>query len=259
MRVITEAKIHLLSYPTFYEHPDYNLPPNHPYSAENLIAHAGKGCYDSYGVDGRSVPEHIHGLNDSKHYSVLEHANFSVFIEGISRGCSHEIVRHRHFSYSQRSTRYTNEGDAAIVLDPYYASIYKQMEETKGAMSYDELQARTTYSQAQRDLVRHFIMSCETSIHEYNQQVNTLMSLGNADLKGTPLRKWARGKARQLLPHALETRMTMTGNVRTWNEFFFKRIHKAAEAEIREMAIKIYETLRSWAPSVFPVRSMFEL
>lgn len=259
MRIITEAKIHLLSYPTFYEHPDYNLPPNHPYSAENLIAHAGKGCYDSYGTDGRSVAQHIAALNAAKHYSVLEHANFSVFIEGISRGCSHEIVRHRHFSYSQRSTRYTDEGDATIVLDPYYAAIYNQMEATKGPMSYAELIAKTTYSQEERDLVRHFIISCETSIHEYVQQVNTLMTLNPNKLEGRDLRKWARGKARQLLPHALETRMTMTGNIRAWNEFFMKRIHVAAEAEIREMAIKIYELLRPWAPNSFPVRSMFEL
>ena len=248
MRIITEAKITLLSYPTFYAHPDYELP-EHVFSAENLIAHAGKGCYDSYGRDGRSVAEHIAGLNAAKHYSVLEHANFSVFIEGISRGCSHEIVRHRHFSYSQRSTRYTNEGDAAIVLDPYYASIYNEMEEVSKAIKYDV--DNVTYGRAERDLVRHFIISCETSIHEYEQQVNTLMALNPNKLEGRDLRKWARGKARQLLPHALETRMTMTGNIRCWNEFFYKRISDDAEAEIREMAIKTYSLLKPWAPTAF--------
>ena len=42
---------------------------------------------------------------DSKHMSVLEHINFTFYIEGISRVCSHQLVRHRHASYSQRSAR----------------------------------------------------------------------------------------------------------------------------------------------------------
>jgi thymidylate synthase ThyX len=84
----------------------------------------GKVCYDSYGVDGNPVGEARANLVDSGHHSVLEHVHVGVFIEGISRGCSHEIVRHRMFNYSQRSTRYTAEDDAAIVLDPYYAELY---------------------------------------------------------------------------------------------------------------------------------------
>ncbi len=239
MKIITEAKVTLLSVPGFYPHPDYKLP-EHLYAAESLIAHGGKGCYDSYGADGRSVAEHIQGLNKQKHYSVLEHANFSVFLEGISRGCSHEIVRHRHFSFSQRSTRYTEEGDAAIVLEPYYAMLYNSY--TNDPYSIGE---------AEQFILTNFLECCENAIDTYSDQARILIELNPKKLEGPKLRKWARGKARQLLPHALETRMTMTGNIRTWNEFFIKRISDGAEDEIRELAIKIYTVLRPWAPSAF--------
>lgn len=46
-------------------------------------------------------------LLSSCHESPFEHANFTFFIEGISRSTSHQLVRHRIASYSQRSQRYT--------------------------------------------------------------------------------------------------------------------------------------------------------
>lgn len=242
MKIITEPTVTVLSAPTFFPHPKYELP-EHAHAAESLIAHAGKGCYDSYGKDGRSVAEHIDSLIASGHGSVLEHANVSLFIEGISRGCSHEIVRHRHFSYSQRSTRYTAEDDAAIVLDPYYTKLYDKLQEVTGLP--DEL------SMDESALIRSFLQSCADSIGAYRQQVMWLMEQNPEHMKGTALRKWARGKARQLLPHALETRMTMTGNLRAWRDFIEKRASPFAEAEIQRLAHMIFHTLYKVAPTVF--------
>lgn len=220
----------------FMPHPQYELPP-HGVPAENIIATAGKVCYDSYGLDGNPVDRHIHNLVDSGHHSVLEHVHVGVFIEGISRGCSHEIVRHRMFNYSQRSTRYTAEDDAAIVLDPFYAGIHARSD------------ARRTPSE--HVLLEGFLNQCVYAIEGYRHQVGLLEELAPTELTARDRRKWCRGKARQILPHALETRMVMTGNLRAWRHFLLMRTSRHAEAEIRRLAEAIYNEIAEIAPRVF--------
>lgn len=227
MKIVTKPSVHLLAEPVFHPHPEYKVPKFNT-AAEAITAHAGKGCYDSYGEDGRSVSEHIYSLIESLHGSVLEHANFTVFITGVSRGLSHELVRHRAgFAYSQRSTRYTNEEDAAIVLDPFYAALY---DPSKGPME-------------QPLLVERFLQSCARSIADYSVQVRMLKDMAPPDMKDKDVRKWCRGKARQLLPHALETRLTVTANIRAWRYFFEQRSSRWAEEEIRRLATEVWFVL----------------
>jgi thymidylate synthase (FAD) len=234
--IILEPAVHVLSVPQFFDHPKYKLPP-HGTASERLIAHAGKGCYDAYGDEGRGIDLHINNLIGSGHGSVLEHANISVFIEGVSRGCSHEIVRHRAgFAYSQRSTRYTREDDAAIVLEPYQAKLYKKVAD--GTATMDEAA-----------IINTFVYSCQDAVEAYRKQVEWLFEEASW-LKGTDRRKWARGKARQLLPHALETRLTMTGNLRAWRHFFEQRSAAGAEAEIRRLSNYIFDAILLYAPLV---------
>lgn len=235
---ITSPSVHVLSTPLFFSHPEYEVPSDGS-PAERLIAHGGKGCYDSYGSDGRSVQEHIQGIITSRHGSVLEHANISIFIKGISRGCSHEVVRHRAgFAYSQRSTRYTNEDNANFILDPYYSKL--QGLENSKLINLDE-----------SAMLNGFKKSCEQSLVQYKRHTSYLMEENPEGLKGTDLRKWARGKSRQLLPHALETRMTMTGNLRAWRFFLEERSGIGAEAEIRRLAQTIMHNIQPVAPFVF--------
>lgn len=239
MKVITAPKVHVLSQPMFAPHPVYELP-NHPVPSENIIATAGKVCYDSYGLDGNPVSSHIRTLVGSGHHSVVEHVHVGLFLEGISRGCSHEIVRHRMFNYSQRSTRYTAEDDAAIVLDPYFAELWAKNER-------QELFAGSI----EDDLLSDFLESCDASFDAYRKMVELLDTENPNGLKGRDLRKWCRGKARQLLPHALETRMVMTGNLRAWRHFLLMRTSRHAEAEIRRLAHEVFNSLLLIAPTVF--------
>jgi thymidylate synthase (FAD) len=227
VKIITLPQVHLLAEPVFHPHPLYEIPV-YSTAAEAITAHAGKGCYDSYGLDGRSVYEHVMSLIKSYHGSVLEHANFTLFITGVSRGLSHELVRHRAgFAYSQRSTRYTAEEDAAIVLDSTYARLYRPDKDLAG----------------QEFFVQRFLESCARSINDYTEQVALLMARAPADMEKRDKRKWARGKARQLLPHALETRLTMTGNIRAWRHFFEQRSSRWAEEEIRRLAVHVWSVL----------------
>jgi thymidylate synthase (FAD) len=241
MEFLTEPTVHVLSVPHFFDHPQYKLPEGGT-NSERLVAHAGKGCYDSYGSDGRSIPEHLGNLISTRHGSVLEHANISLFITGISRGCSHEIVRHRAgFGYSQRSTRYTREDDASFVLDPFYAGLaIKRREGGPGSLTIDEAA-----------ILNQFIRVCTDGLKEYSEAVVWLMEEAPKDKNGVERRKWARGKARQLLPHALETRMTMTGNLRAWRFFLEERSGPFAEPEIRRLAAAVMGALVPHAPLVF--------
>ncbi|CAN5863786.1 FAD-dependent thymidylate synthase [soil metagenome] len=236
MRIITKPTVTLVSRPAYTPHPVYELP-YHAIEGEQIIAMAGKVCYDSYGVDGNAVDRHATSLVDSGHHSVLEHVHVGVFIEGVSRGCSHEIVRHRMFNYSQRSTRYTAEGDAAIVLDPFYA----------------DLKARgfEACSEVEKTLLESFLNQCFRAIEAYTAQVSLLEVLAPDGLAGRNLRKWCRGKARQLLPHAIETRMVMTGNLRAWRHFLVMRSSRHAEAEIRRLAEQVYNVVTPIAPNAF--------
>lgn len=233
----------------FYEHPEYKVPFGGT-PAERLVAHAGKGCYDSYGVDGRSIKEHLDGLRKSRHGSVFEHAVVSLFISGISRGCSHEIVRHRAgFAYSQRSTRYTKEDDASFVLEPFYADLYRKQLPGSPSSEVNALLSPLTMDEA--SLLGGFQIQCARALESYSLAVSTLMEMAPRELSGTDRRKWARGKARQLLPHALETRMTMTGNLRAWRFFLEERSGKGAEPEIRRLAMHIMNAIEPFAPMVF--------
>lgn len=236
MNIITAPSVSLVSSPAFYPLARYPLPP-HFGTAENIIAQAGKVCYDSYGLDGNPVATHIRNLVSSGHHSVIEHVHVGLFIEGISRGCSHEIVRHRMFNYSQRSTRYTAEDDAAIVLDPFYVELYAvndRPSDSAGSL-----------------LLSGFIQQCEKALAAYQTQITLLEDLAPLGLSARDRRKWCRGKARQLLPHALETRMVMTGNLRAWRHFLIMRTSRHAEAEIRRLAAAIYTQLQPLAPIVF--------
>ncbi len=251
MDIITKPNIHVLSVPLFIQHPKYKLPVNkfevgkmeldpipslQGTPSEQVIAHAGKDCYDAYGEDGRDIDQHIRTLIDSGHGSVLEHANISLFITGISRGCSHEFVRHRAgFSYSQRSTRYVAEEECAVVLEPYMAYLYTDI----------------NVSTLQTILIKQYIKSLRLSVDAYKKAVSGLMELCPEHIEGRDQRKWARGKACQLLPIALETRLTVTANLRAWRHFLVQRSSRFAEPEIRRLSNYIYKAIQPYAPTVF--------
>lgn len=82
---------------------------NHPIETISEIASI---CYDSDPKDPMKLVQHLY---KSGHHSVFEHIYFTFKIEGISRACSHQLVRHRMCSFTQRSQRYCSETDTQVV------------------------------------------------------------------------------------------------------------------------------------------------
>ena len=84
-----------------------------------LVEFAGRACYQSWSKPNPRTAtneSYIQHIIDVGHFSVLEHASVSFYITGLSRSCTHELIRHRHFSYSQLSQRYVPEHDSQVVL-----------------------------------------------------------------------------------------------------------------------------------------------
>lgn len=79
------------------------------------IAQIASICYDSDPKNPLGLVKHLYR---NGHHSVFEHIYFTFKIEGISRACSHQLVRHRHCSFTQRSQRYCSEDDFGYVTPP---------------------------------------------------------------------------------------------------------------------------------------------
>ncbi len=90
--------------------------PAHGRTSEALLEHAGRVCYKSskQGQPGRFLQNRIR----EGHESIIEHASATFEISGISRACSHQLVRHRLASYSQESQRYVDMSDPEFVVPP---------------------------------------------------------------------------------------------------------------------------------------------
>ena len=96
---------------------------NHSPEPEKIIAAAARLCYTSKEIDElleglteEKVEKFIDKLTSLGHESPLEHVTFTFGIEGISRACSHQLVRHRMASYSQKSQRYVDENGFSYVI-----------------------------------------------------------------------------------------------------------------------------------------------
>ena len=79
------------------------------------IAQIASICYDSDPKNAMGLVKHLY---NNGHHSVFEHIYFTFKIEGISRACSHQLVRHRHCSFTQRSQRYCSEEEFEYVTPP---------------------------------------------------------------------------------------------------------------------------------------------
>jgi thymidylate synthase (FAD) len=224
--VIAEPTINWWEYARFLEDEKIQTRPQDPYVRnvpDMLCEMAGRICYMSYGK-GRTTQGFIENIVKSGHHSVLEHANFTLFITGISRSCSHEIVRHRHLSFSQLSQRYVDESQAEIIMPEIIGQI------------------------GSGDVFERAVNSARTA---YQILVSNL-ELSMKDVEDKTLRrKAARQAARAVLPNATETKIAITGNARAWREFIVKRASVHADVEIRTLAVMIYNALAEHSVSLF--------
>jgi thymidylate synthase (FAD) len=191
-------------------------------SADDLAEFAGRNCYQSWSNPAtKTNKQYLGNIIEQGHFSVLEHGSVTLHISGVSRSLTHELVRHRHFSYSQLSQRYVDENDAAVVVPPDIAAL-------KDDLLMDDLYRAEAYAR------QHYKVVVDRLQNDH----------GFA-------RKAARSAARSVLPNMWTTQIVITGNHRAWREFLSKRLSPAADAEIRELAQLILRELRAIAPNTY--------
>jgi thymidylate synthase (FAD) len=196
--------------------------------AAKLIEYAGRKCYDSLG-SGRSSADYHNHLLSVKHGSVLEHAQYSFLISGVSRSLTHELVRHRvGVAISQRSTRYVDESTSKVVEHPLFEK-FKTKEISDGV---------------------EFIGNASRVLYNiiYNAIYYGLVAYGTD--KATA-KKQARGAARQYLENGMETELVWSANVRALRHVINMRGSEHADAEIRLLAVELYNIMSKVLPEYF--------
>jgi thymidylate synthase (FAD) len=193
-----------------------------------LAEFAGRACYQSWTKPNPSTATnagYLHHILEVGHLSVLEHGSVTFYLSGISRSLTHELIRHRHFSYSQLSQRYVPERDAAMVEPDVIADD-------------PELHAK-------------FLEATEAAVRAYSDLLEGLEKRF-ADVEHATLRrKQARQAARAILPNATETRIVVTGNYRAWRHFIAMRASEHADVEIRALAVACLRELKRVAGNAF--------
>lgn len=189
--------------------------------ADEVVEFAGRACYQSWDTPNPKTATnegYISNILAQEHFSVLEHASFTFYIEGVSRSLTHELVRHRHLSFSQLSQRYVDQSELNYVIPP--------------ALRGNEM------------LKKQLHINWLVALNTYDAIVDEMVQAGAK-------RKEARQAARAVLPEMTETKIVVTGNGSSWRHFLQKRNHPAADAEIRELAQEIQRQLIEVAPNLF--------
>ena len=213
----------------------------HTNDPEKTIAAAAKLCYsDAHietlldGLTPEKTEAFLQRLNDVGHASPIEHASFTFGIEGVSRTFLAQVTRHRIGSFSVQSQRYVRLDDFRYVTPPEIEAI----PEAKAA----------------------FLASMEEDAQRYLDLAHKLEEGHTARLmaEGMP-EKAARAKAskqanedaRFVLPNACETKMVMTMNCRSLQNFFNLRCCNRAQWEIRQLAEEMLRLVYPVAPHIF--------
>jgi len=206
--------------------------------AQALTEFSGRLCYLSFGEDagfegghktigGRTTNEsYLANILKVKHGSVLEHAVWSLLLEGVSRALTHELVRHRAgFGFSQLSQRYVDESNIGFVLPP---------EISEGTRAFEVWER-----------------SCEESLTAYREILESLTAQIGGEGTATMRKKRARQAARAVLPNSAETKIVVTGNARAWRHFVEMRGSESADVEIRRLAVEVLRVMQEEAPNIF--------
>ncbi|MCD6137212.1 MAG: FAD-dependent thymidylate synthase [Deltaproteobacteria bacterium] len=209
----TEARVRLIRYTD---------------APEGLIASAAKLCYAKetgkiLGEDPAEAAKFVKLLRDMGHMSPIEHAVFTFYIEGVSRAMTHQLVRHRLASYSQRSQRYVRHNGFDYVIPP-------QLMGKKVKDDGVEVDAEKYFEETMQYLARRY--------NRLNEALGGCGERSNED-------------ARYVLPNACETRILVTMNARELLHFFEERLCLRAQWEIRGVADQMLALCKEVCPGIF--------
>jgi len=200
----------------------------HTFQPEAIVSSAARICYASdaekaFEHDSAKDDEFVRMLRRLGHMSPFEHVSFTFYIEGVSRAMTHQLVRHRMASYSQRSQRYVAHDEFDYVIPP-------QIEGKKIVVDGKE-----------KDLAEFYRETMETIAEKYRQLNDALGREGETSNED----------ARYILPNACETKIVVSMNARELMHFFNERLCLRAQWEIRGVSEKMLALAKQVAPVIF--------
>lgn len=176
----------------------------------HIIGAVASVCYDGDTSRARNLARAQH-CKSSGHLAVLRFAYATFNISGISRACSHQLVRVAHAGILQRSQRYCKETNLTFVDPPYLLG-------------------------CSIDLRLKWAAHQELAEEIYLQAIDEKMQ---------------KGDARYILPQGCTTELNICMNFQGWRDFLKNRTSKSAQWEIREVALDIQQKLHAMAPEIF--------
>jgi thymidylate synthase (FAD) len=181
-----------------------------------LIELAGRTAYQSQNrITEDSCQKFVKRLIENGHESVLEHSAMTVQFDNVSRGFSHELVRHRFLSVTQQSTRYVSEDNFNVVVPPHK----NDFEIVKNEFVSMDLPT--------------WLKTCESFYRSLREK------------------RWAAEDARQFLPIGISCSIVATANFREWRHILKLRTEKKSHWEIRRVMIGLLRDIQKRVPVVF--------
>lgn len=189
---------------------------------EDIAVVAGRACYASWSKPNpktATTKGYLEHIIEAEHFNVMRHAVVTLYIQGVSRSLTNELIRHHvGIDFSQLSQRYVNAKDMDYVVPP--------------AMRGDAvLEARLS-------------SAWSLVMLDYEDAVKRL------DPEGKNHKK-AREAARAFLPNCTETKIVVTANLQAWRNFIAQRATVHADAEIRELAVEVAWIMKQGFPAAF--------
>jgi len=187
-----------------------------------LMELAGRTAYQSRDkISDESAEKFVKMLRNRGHESVFEHSCMTVEFNNVSRGFTHELVRHRIAGFTQESTRYVDESDFKIVVPPTKDENEKLVELSlpgggKAKVSFAEWV-------------------------ELNEQM----------YRGLRSAEWVPQDARQILPIGTKSQIVATANFREWRHIFKLRCSLASHWEIRRVMVNLLKDVQKLVPVIF--------
>ena len=216
---------------------------SHTPEPEKVIATAAKLCYsqsDMSTLQDNLTPEKVESfintLMSLGHESPVEHVTFTFGIEGISRSCANQLVRHRIASYSQKSQRYVNETKFDYITPPEIDKDFNAL------VLFDECM--------------EYIQKCYEEIRDILIERNTrklMLESTRYTLEEAKkiAEKMANEDARFVLPNACETKIIVTMNIRSLYNFFAHRCCSRSQWEIHNVANEMLKLCYQVSPLLF--------
>jgi thymidylate synthase (FAD) len=195
-----------------------------PENLLQMIEAAGRTCYKSEDkITHDSATGFVSRMRDRGHHAMLEFGDITVkFIT--NRGVTHELVRHRLFSFAQESSRYVRYDGSMEFIRPVWCC-----HELCGDWERD---FPKNLSKPEYD----FFTNCLVSESTYQRLLTT---------------GWRPEQAREVLPNSLKTEIVVKGNIREWRHCLTLRTSKKAHPQIRSLLTPLLKELQQKIPILF--------